>query len=72
VIIKSYQHVILPLAGTREVKRDFIRENTKQIKTIQKSSRESISSAREPVNVLQKSDKYEHIESKVAQEVKVG
>jgi hypothetical protein len=56
------------------VKRDFIRENTKQIKTIQKSNRESeiVSSAREPLKVLHKSDKYEHVESKVAQEVKVG
>ncbi|CAB3987473.1 Hypothetical predicted protein [Paramuricea clavata] len=59
-------------SGTHEVKRNFIKENTKQIKTIQKSHRESesVSSAREPLKVLHKSDKYEHVESKVAQEVK--
>lgn len=61
------------LAGANEIKRDFIKENTKQIKTIQKSNRESESalSAREPLKVLHKSAKYEHVESKVAQEVKV-
>ena len=40
---------------------------------MEKSNRESesASSAREPLKVLHKSDKYEHVESKVAHEVKV-
>ena len=59
--------------GTHEVKRDFIKENTKQIKAMEKSNRESehAASAREPLKVLHKSDKYEYVESKVASEVKV-
>lgn len=59
--------------ATPEVKRDFIRENTKQIKTMQKSNRESESawSSRESLKTPQKTDRYEHVESKVAQEVKV-
>ena len=70
-MVFTFNHLF---AGMHEVKRNFIKENTKQIKTIQKSHRESesVSSAREPLKVLHKSDKYEHVESKVAQEVKVG
>lgn len=60
--------------GSRESKRDFIKENAKQIKTIQKvlGEREAGLTAREPLKVLHKSEKYEHVESKVAQEVKVS
>lgn len=59
-------------SSTSESKRDFVKENAKQIRQMQKSNRESErnSSSREPFKVIHKPDKFEHVESKVAQELK--
>lgn len=58
-------------SGTHEVKRDFVKENAKQIRKIQKLNQESArESSREPLKVIHKPDKFEHVESKVARELK--
>lgn len=58
-------------SGTNDVKRDFVKENAKQIRKIQRLNQESErDSSREPLKVLHKPDKFEHVESKVAQELK--
>lgn len=49
-----------------------MKENAKQIQRMQKSNQGSErDSSREPLKVLHKPDKFEHVESKVAQELKV-
>lgn len=54
--------------------KDFTRENAYHIKQIQRANRkkQQEATAGEPVKAVYKPDKFDHVESKVAQELKVS
>ena len=54
--------------------KNFAKENVHRIKEIQKANREKQreSGSNEPVKAVYKPGKFDHVDSKVAQEVKVG
>jgi hypothetical protein len=70
-IITNY--IFLFVLGSAQPK-DFTKENAYHIKQIQKANRQKQqeSAAGEPVKAVYKPDKFDHVGSKVAKELKVG
>ena len=72
--VQWYKHYItlLSLIASAQAK-NFAKENVHKIKEIQRANREKQreSSSNEPVKAVYKPGKFDHVDSRVAQEIKV-